>query len=36
MNIRWKLLVVMLSMILVPIVLLHWNAQSGMQEMGDE
>lgn len=36
MNIRWKLLVVMLAMILVPIVLLHWSAQSGMQEMGDE
>ncbi len=36
MKIRWKLLVVMLSIILVPIALLRWNAQSKMKEMGDE
>ena len=36
MKIRWKLLVVMLAIILVPIALLRWNARSGMQEMGDE
>lgn len=36
MKIRWKLLVVMLAIILVPIALLRWNAQRGMQEMGDD
>ncbi len=36
MRIRWKLLIAMLAMILLPILLLRWNAQSGMQEMGDE
>jgi len=29
MKIRWKLLVVMLAIILVPIALLRWNAQRG-------
>ena len=29
-------MVAMLAMISIPIVFLHWNAQSGMQEMGDE
>ena len=36
MRIRWKLLIAMLAMILVPILFLRWNAQSSMQEMGDE
>ena len=36
MKIRWQLLVVMLAIILVPIALLRWKAQSRMQEMGDE
>ena len=36
MRIRWKLLIAMLAMILLPILLLRWNAKSGMQEMGDE
>ena len=36
MRIRWKLLIVMLAMILVPILALRWNARSGMQAMGDE
>jgi sigma-B regulation protein RsbU (phosphoserine phosphatase) len=36
MRIHWKLLIAMLAMILLPILLLRWNAQSGMQEMGDE
>jgi len=36
MKIRWKLLVVMLVIILVPIALLRWNVRSRMQEMGDE
>ncbi len=29
-------MVAMLAMISIPIVFLHWNAQCGMQEMGDE
>ncbi|CAB1077736.1 Serine phosphatase RsbU, regulator of sigma subunit [Olavius algarvensis Delta 1 endosymbiont] len=36
MRIRWKLLIAMLAMILVPILVLRWNARSGMQEIGDE
>jgi len=36
MRIRWKLLIAMLAMILVPILALRWNAQRGMQDMGDE
>ena len=36
MRIRWKLLIAMLAMILVPILVLRWSARSGMQEMGDE
>ena len=36
MRIRWKLLIVMLAMILVPLVLLRWNAQNSMQAMGTD
>jgi len=36
MRIRWKLLIVMLAMILIPILLLRWSAQRGMHEMAHE
>jgi len=36
MKIRWKLLIVLLSIALVPIMLMRWNAQRSMQKMGND
>jgi sigma-B regulation protein RsbU (phosphoserine phosphatase) len=36
MRIRWKILIVLLSIALTPIMLMRWNAQRGMQKMGND
>jgi sigma-B regulation protein RsbU (phosphoserine phosphatase) len=36
MRIRWKLLIVLLSIALVPIMLMRWNAQRSMHKMGND
>lgn len=36
MRIRWKILIVLLSIALIPIMLMRWNAQRGIQKMGSD
>jgi sigma-B regulation protein RsbU (phosphoserine phosphatase) len=36
MRIRWKILIVLLSIALIPIMLMRWNAQRSMQKMGND
>jgi sigma-B regulation protein RsbU (phosphoserine phosphatase) len=36
MKIRWKLLIVLLSISLIPMILMRWYNQGGMRSMGEE
>ena len=36
MRIRWKLLIVLLALSLIPILVVRWNGQKSMKKMGDD
>ena len=36
MRIRWKFLLILLSISLLPVLIMRWNGQRSMRELGDD